>query len=273
MDVPVRDAATIMLVRDGDHRERPLEVCMLRRNLESVFVAGAYVFPGGAVDDADRHDDLEAICTGLTDAEASAQLGVERGGLAYWVAAIRESFEEAGVLLAYDRDGKLVRFDDPAVDERFVEHRAAIHRGDRRLVDVCEQEGLTLAVGAAHYFSHWITPLGAPRRYDTRFFVARAPDAQEALHDDHEVIDNLWVRPADALDRARAGELVMIIPTIRNLQAISRFATTDELLAAAAAAADIPRVLPHIVDDGGGLRVVLPGDPGYDELAAGGGAL
>lgn len=265
-DVPVRDAATIMLVRDGDHAERPLEVFMVRRNLKSDFVGGAYVFPGGAVDDADRADDLEPVCTGLSDAAASEQLGIDHGGLAFWVAAIRESFEEAGILLAHDRDGKIVRFDDPDVDERFIEHRRAIDSGERRLVEVCEDEGLELAVGGIHYFSHWITPIGAPRRYDTRFFVARAPEAQEPLHDDHEVIASLWLRPAEALEREREGELTMIFPTIRNLEAIGRFATSDEVLAAASAVKHIPALLPRVVDDGGGLRVVLPGDPGYDDL-------
>jgi 8-oxo-dGTP pyrophosphatase MutT (NUDIX family) len=239
---------------------------MLRRNLRSDFVGGAYVFPGGAVDEADRHEDLGPVCNGRTDDDASAMLGVDCGGLAFWVAAIRESFEEAGILLAYGGDGGIVRFDDPDVDERFRRHRRDVDTGTRRLVDICDEEGLQLAVDGIHYFSHWITPVGAPRRYDTRFFVARAPDAQEPLHDDHEVIANLWIRPADALDRCRSGELEMIFPTIRSLEAISRFATADELLRASAAIGDIPAVLPRVVDDGGGMRIVLPGDPGYDDL-------
>jgi 8-oxo-dGTP pyrophosphatase MutT (NUDIX family) len=264
--VPVRDAATVMLVRDGEHDEAPLEVFMLRRNLRSDFVGGAYVFPGGAVDDADRADELGHVCEGRTDAETSAQLGLPTGGLAYWVAAIRESFEEAGVLLAYTDDGDIVRFDDPDVDARFIRHRAAVDRGERRLVEVCEEEGLRLAVDAMHYFAHWITPEGAPRRYDTRFFVARAPEAQEPLHDDRETIANLWVRPREALERHHRGELEMIFPTIRNLEALGRFDTAGELLAAASAATSVPAVLPRVVDDGGGLRVVLPGDDGYDDL-------
>jgi 8-oxo-dGTP pyrophosphatase MutT (NUDIX family) len=266
--VPVRDAATLMLVRDGDDTERPLEVFMVRRNLRSDFVGGAYVFPGGAVDEADRHEELEPVCDGRTDAEASAVLGVDCGGLAFWVAAVRESFEEAGLLLALDANGDIVRFDDTEVDDRFRHHRRAVDSGTRRLVDVCREEGLRLAVGDIHYFSHWITPEGAPRRYDTRFFVARAPDAQEPLHDDREVIDGLWVRPDDALERVRRRELEMIFPTIRNLTAIARFATADELLAASATRTDIAAVLPRVVDDGGGVRIVLPGDEGYDDLPA-----
>lgn len=263
--VPVRDAATVMLVRDGDDG---LEVFMLRRNLQSDFVGGAYVFPGGGVDDHDRHDDLEAVCAGRSDAEASARLGVDRGGLAFWVAAIRESFEEAGVLLAYGPDGELVRLDEPEVQARIAGHREAVDRGERRLVEVCEQEGLRLAVDGIWYFSHWITPEGAPRRYDTRFFVARAPDAQEPLHDDREVIANLWIRPQDALDRSRAGELDLIFPTMRSLVTLARFDTADELLLAAASTDHVPAILPRIVEDeaGGGYRIVLPGDPGYDDV-------
>jgi 8-oxo-dGTP pyrophosphatase MutT (NUDIX family) len=265
--VAIRDAATVMLVRDD--AEGALEVFMLRRNLQSDFVGGAYVFPGGGVDDHDRVVDLEAVCEGRSDADASAQLGVAAGGLAFWVAAIRESFEEAGVLLAYDGDA-LVRFDDPVVAERFAEHRGAVDRGERRLIDVCRAEGLRLAVDTMSYFSHWITPEGPTRRYDTRFFVARAPIGQVPLHDDREVIANLWIRPSDALARYEAGDFEMIFPTVRSLIAIERFATSDELLAAAEAIGQVPAILPRIVEDegGGGVRIVLPGDPGYDDLVS-----
>jgi len=265
--VAIRDAATVMLVRDD--AEGALEVFMLRRNLQSDFVGGAYVFPGGGVDDHDRVADLGAVCEGRSDADASAQLGVSAGGLAFWVAAIRESFEEAGVLLAYDGD-ELVRFDDPVIAERFVEHRGAVDRGERRLIDVCRAEGLRLAVDTMSYFSHWITPEGPSRRYDTRFFVARAPVGQVPLHDDREVIANLWIRPSDALARYEAGDFEMIFPTVRSLIAIERFATSDELLAAAEAIGQVPAILPRIVEDegGGGVRIVLPGDPGYDDLVS-----
>src|SRR5262249_8592097 len=160
-----------------------LEVFMLRRNLQSDFVGGAYVFPGGAVDPHDRHENLEPVCTGRSDANASDQLGIDEGGLAFWVAAIRECFEEAGVLLAYDRHRNVVRFnDDPDREARFQLHRRAVDAGERRLVDICEEEALFLAVDTMYSFSHWITREGAPRRYDTRFFVARAPDGQVPLH-------------------------------------------------------------------------------------------
>jgi len=207
---------------------------MLRRHLDSAFVGGAYVFPGGAVDEEDRHADLESVCDGRSDEQASRLLEIDGGGLAYWVAAVRECFEEAGVLLAHRGDGEVVSFADPEVAERFRLHRKAVDSGERRLIDVCRVEGLHLAADQIHYFSHWITPMGAPRRFDTRFFVTAAPPEQVPLHDDRETIANLWVRPVDALDRHRAGELELIYPTIKSLEAISRFERSADLLDAVA---------------------------------------
>ncbi|HUP87275.1 MAG TPA: NUDIX domain-containing protein [Acidimicrobiales bacterium] len=270
-DVAVRDAATVMLVRDA-HGSGGMEVFMLRRNLNSDFVGGAYVFPGGAVDEADRHADLERICEGRTDAAASEQLGIDGGGLAFWVAAVRECFEEAGVLLAVPGGGEtddVISFADATTAERFNRHRHAVDHGERRLIEICEEEGLRLDVDRIHYFSHWITPEGPPRRYDTRFFVAAAPPEQVPLHDDRETIANLWVRPQDALDRHAAGELDLIFPTIRNLMAIGRFDRSADLLAHARTISEVPAILPRIVHDEGGTRILLPDDPGYgDALSA-----
>ncbi|MCP3853437.1 MAG: NUDIX domain-containing protein [Actinomycetia bacterium] len=262
--VELRDAATVMLVRDSTAGP---EVFMLQRHLNSDFVGGAYVFPGGGVDAEDRDDDLEPVCQGRTDAETSAELGIESGGLAYWVAAVRECFEEAGVLLAYDAHGQVVDFSDADIDARFQTHRAGVDSRERRLVEVCEEESLVLATDDIHYWSHWITPVGPPRRFDTRFFIAPAPAAQVAAHDDRETVDNLWVRPADALERHRRGELEMILPTIANLEQISPFDTVADLLAAARQITDVPAILPKIVIDADGKpSPLMPGDPGYDDL-------
>ena len=259
--VPLRDAATVLILRDGD---AGLEVFMLRRNLNSDFVGGAYVFPGGAVDPEDRGDDLEAICVGRSDADASRRLGIDAGGLAFWVAAIRESFEEAGVLLAYAADGSVVDLDDEDHVHRWAAHRAAVDSGELRLVDLCAAEGLRLAVDGMHYFGHWITPEGAPRRYDTRFFLAAAPPSQTPLHDDHEVIANAWLRPLDAIERSRSGELTMMPPTLASLRAIARFETAADALAAATEITHVPTILPRVIAADGGVRIVLPGDPDYD---------
>jgi 8-oxo-dGTP pyrophosphatase MutT (NUDIX family) len=270
--VPTRDAATVMLVRDGDGDDGTgpaLEVCMLRRHLNSDFVGGAYVFPGGKVDDDDRTADAGTECVGRSDAQASDMLGVDAGGLAFWVAALRECFEEAGVLLAYSAGvgpgGPLIEVSDPEVRHRLAARRVELNSGAVDFIGMCRAEGLRLAVDRVHYFSHWITPEPAPKRYDTRFFVTALPPGQVPVHDDHETTDTVWVRPAEALARAAAGEFDLIFPTMRNLEAISRFATSAELLAAAEAVEHVPTVLPRVVSDERGFRILLPGDPGYDE--------
>jgi 8-oxo-dGTP pyrophosphatase MutT (NUDIX family) len=266
--VNARDAATIMLVRDthvdGDDS---LEVCMLRRHLDSDFVGGAYVFPGGKVEDSDRDGSTREVCRGRSDAEASALLEIPTGGLAFWVAALRECFEEAGVVLAYRAESdpqSLVDATSLEVRARLRSLRQSVNAGELEFFDACRQEGICLAVDRVHYFSHWVTPEMAPKRYDTRFFVAALPPGQVPVHDDLEMVDTVWVQPAEALRRAREGQFDVIFPTMKNLQAISRFKTSSELLEAAAAVERVPTILPRVVADGGGVRIVLPGDPDYE---------
>jgi len=227
--VPTRDGATVMLVRDGQHEDRPLEVFMLRRHPSTAF-GSIHVFPGGVVDASDHDVALDRRCPGLDDVEASEQLGIERGGRAFWVAAVREAFEEAGVLLAGPATGGYVRFDhSPSVEARFDDHRRALNAGERSLLEVLAAEDLVLTLGDVRYVSHWITPESEPKRFDTRFFLARAPEGQAYAHDDGEIIGSEWVRPLDALQRHRAGDFPMIGPTIVSLQDLGRHATADEL--------------------------------------------
>lgn len=262
-----------MLVRDAPAGDgTALEVFMVRRNLNADFIGGAYVFPGGSVDPADRGPVAERWAWGRTDTEASALLGVDGGGLAYWVAALREAFEEAGLLFAYppgaEGGDRLVSLSEPGAAGRFAAHRVAVNAGERRFLHVCEEEGLHLAADRVHYFSHWVTPEEAPKRFDTRFFVAAAPAGQALLHDEGETVASEWVRPSEALRRQAAGELEMMLPTMKNLQAIDRFATSTELLAAAAAVEEVPTVLPRVVADDRGFRILLPGDDGYADAVS-----
>jgi 8-oxo-dGTP pyrophosphatase MutT (NUDIX family) len=231
-----------MLVRDGASSEA-IEVLMLRRSPKSTFVGGAYVFPGGAIDEADHDSHLWAVCEGRTDDEASRLLGVQAGGLAYWTAAIRECFEEAGVLLA-------VPHGRASAVARSGEYRNQLYTQGLGLAQLCQQEGLRLDVGSIHYFGHWITPVSEPRRYDTRFFVAATPPQQEPVHDDGETVASLWVEPAEALSRFDRGGFQLIYPTIKSLEAISRFRRTADLVAAAAQ--------PLPVHDGQGVHIPLP---------------
>jgi 8-oxo-dGTP pyrophosphatase MutT (NUDIX family) len=264
--VPVRPAATVMLVRDG---AAGLEVFMLRRTMAAVFAGGMYVFPGGRLDDADSGAELEDLCAGRSDHDASAVLQIASGGLAYWVAAIRECFEEAGVLLARPEGSEhYVQFADPAVAHRFEGYRRAVHGGELGLPELCRREGLVLAADAMEYVAHWITPVGEARRFDTRFLVARVPADQEPLHDDHETIDSLWVRPDDALARSAAGELGMLPPTVANLRFLAAHPTADAVMAAAATVGVPPAILPKIRFDADGriAGIAIPGDPDYASL-------
>ena len=238
---------------------------MLRRNLNSDFVGGAFVFPGGGVDDADRDADMESVCHGRTDADASKRLGVPSGGMAHWAAAIRECFEEAGLLLARHRsNGEMVDFTDPAIEERFLSHRKAIDTQQLSLIDMVRQEDLVLDVGNIHYFAHWITPEGPPRRYDTRFFVAAAPQGQVPLHDNRETVASQWVRPQDALDAGKRGEMTIIFPTMRNLERLATFQCAADLIEATRTLDEIVTVRPRMLAGEEGIRLVIPGDSGFE---------
>ncbi len=242
-----------------------IEVFMLKRTMNAAFVGGFYVFPGGVVDAEDGGTDIETLCDGLTDANASAQLGLESGGLAFWVAAVRECFEEAGVLLAEGVD-----FADPSTADRFSGYQHAIHDRTATMVDICRSEGLTLNVSQVEYVAHWITPHAEPRRFDTRFFVTRMPDGQTPLHDDNETIDSEWMRPADALRRQASGELQMLPPTMACLGFLEPHTTVGEAMAAATSVNGPPAMLPvALVNDGKFVGLLLPGDDGYDTALAG----
>jgi 8-oxo-dGTP pyrophosphatase MutT (NUDIX family) len=251
-------AATVTLVRDAP---RGLEVLMLQRSLSLAFMPGVHVFPGGALDAADDSPALHARCSGLDDAAASRALGLERGGLSYWVAAIREAFEEAGILLAYDARGEIVSLNGAAA-ERYRAHRQALDERRTDFLRFVLEEGLRLAVDRLRYFGHWITPVGSPRRYDTRFFLAIAPRGQDVRHDNREAIAHVWVRPGEALELCASEAINMRLPTIKTLERFVACSTAAELIAEIASSREVQALLPRITRDG---RSVLPGDPGYDE--------
>lgn len=240
--VPVRNAATLVLLRDG---AAGLETFMLKRGSAVAFVPGAHVFPGGAVEPADADPAVYARCDGLDDAAASERMDVPRDGLAYWVAAIRESFEEAGVLPATDAAGEAPDWHDPALRTRLAAARRALHAGETTLAEILATEGLRLPVTRLRYYGHWTTPPGPPRRYSTRFFAARAPAGQDLAHDGVEAVAGAWTTPGHALRRYRRGELSMILPTEMQLQLLRRFSDSDTLLAELDAMKRIPKVAPE----------------------------
>jgi len=240
-----------------------VEVFMLRRNLRSEFVAGAYVFPGGAVDADDRRAPLLGLVDGLEAGDADGLLGVASGALGFWVAAIRESFEEAGVLLA--RDAATGRAVAPGLVAELAPARPAVAAGGRSFADLVRPHGLALDAGALRVFAHWITPEPAPRRYDTWFFVAPAPPGHTYEHDSDETVASEWVRPFEALERARRGEFELIYPTFKSLQALARFASASALLDAVDAAWRGVAPALRVMNPDQGWQVRLPGDDAVDD--------
>ena len=219
-----RPAATLLLLRDGSLGP---EAFLLQRTQNAAFLAGAHVFPGGALDKADRDLRVLRRVAGISDAQASARLGLESGGLAYWVAAIRECFEEAGILLAESEEGG-------ALDARRVAalgpYRGPLHAGKLAFHEFLEKERLVLRGGELAYFGHWITAPGRARRFDTRFFVALAPGNQPGAHDGTELIDSLWLRPLEALEREAKGAMQLVFATKNTLADLQRFARARDAL-------------------------------------------
>jgi glyoxylase-like metal-dependent hydrolase (beta-lactamase superfamily II)/8-oxo-dGTP pyrophosphatase MutT (NUDIX family) len=219
-----RPAATLVLLRDGSLGP---EAFLLQRTQGAAFLAGAHVFPGGALDKADRDTRVLRRVGGMSDADASARLGLAAGGLAYWVAALRECFEEAGILLAEGEDGLPI---DGARAAALASYRALLHAGKLAFHEFLDKERLVLRAGELAYCGHWITAPGRARRFDTRFFLAQAPLDQVGSHDGTELIDSLWLRPQDAIDLEARGDLQLVFATKNTLADLARFARAKDAL-------------------------------------------
>ncbi|MFZ4710989.1 MAG: MBL fold metallo-hydrolase, partial [Zwartia sp.] len=258
-----RPAATVILARDTSDG---IEVFMMQRTTEVAFAKGMHVFPGGGLDPTDHHAEIASLCVGLTDIHASTTLGIEQGGLAYWIAAIRECFEEAGLLLGYRHDDELVQLNEHEA-LRLADLRTELAENKITFVDVLKAEQFRVATDKIAYFSHWITMPGRPKRYDTRFFVAQAPVGQIAKQDDYETVGHRWVRPADAIEKSRQGEIDLMFPTIKTLESLSRFATVQELLEFARAPKPKQLMTPRTgMGRDGKTEILIPGDYAYAEL-------
>ena len=258
--VPIRPAATLALLRAGANGP---EVLMVQRHAQAQFLGGAYVFPGGALDPADRHPAMLARVTGLRAHEADARLGLASGALAYWVAALRESFEESGILLAVDERGA------PVDAERLAalsSQRAALSAGAIPFADLLAAHGLLLPAGALAYFDHWITPPKRPRRFDTRFFVAIAPAGQSGRHDERETVQSAWLTPAEAIARAARREIEIAYATRCILEHLARFGSPQEAFDDARNRRDVACTRACIARGRAGERIFRRTDAAYHEI-------
>lgn len=242
-----RDASTVVLLRDA---ARGIEVFMVRRHRASGFMGDAFVFPGGKLDEADSSERVLARTRGRSIEDAMARLGEHDLGaraLGLFVAAIRETFEEAGIWLGGG--------------SKLGDARSAL-LAKKAFADVIEEHDLTLAADRVVPWARWVTPVVEPRRYDTRFFLATCPEEQEATHDQHETTEARWLAPREALDLSTSGAINLPPPTIRSLELLAEFESTASILKDTTTRTP-PLVEPLLVQEEGTIALVLPGHPDH----------
>jgi len=241
-----RDAATLILMRDTDRARTGIEILLVRRHTKSTFMPGAYVFPGGRIEAADYTREAERICHKFSFKQAQdiiAGTHPPEKALAFFVAAIRETFEEAGILLAYREIADFVAFDE---DEkmRFTKYRKEVRKDPFSFATIIDREGLKLATEKLFYFAHWITPELSPIRFDTRFFVAAVPSKQEALEDEFETTAHMWISPQKVLKEYKRG-LPVPFATLSNITVLAEFSSVAEVIASTRNK-QIPTILPTL---------------------------
>jgi 8-oxo-dGTP pyrophosphatase MutT (NUDIX family) len=242
------------------------EVLLIERHSDSEFLPDLYVFPGGRVEDQD-HAMVDRL-TGLDAETAAALLGEEAAvatdlALGFFVAAIRETFEEAGVVLARRRGARELL--DAASAAALAHHRLEVQDGSVSFREIVEKEDLELAVDHLAVHANWITPEMVPRRFDTFFFAALAPPGQVARHDGVEATEHVWLRPEEALEQFRTGERRIIFPTACNLDTLSGFETACDALEASHRRRVVP-VLPRPIEVDGERKLVIREDAGYSRV-------
>ncbi|MBE7636276.1 NUDIX hydrolase [Sneathiella sp. P13V-1] len=250
---PLKPAATVLMVRDCDKPGDKLEVFMVVRHHQIDFASGALVFPGGKVDSGDLNPELSAYLPAGTDLSDPL--------LSFKIASIREAFEECHVLLARDKaTGVMVA---PARIEKLVDqYRKEMQAGDIDILAMAKAEELELATDQLAHYSHWITPTFMPKRFDTHFFIAIAPDEQLAIHDGEESVDSVWIGPNEAMDGEKDGKYTIIFPTMMNIEYLQRFNSAAEAVEKSAATPTVT-VLPEMEITEEGKFLNIPAEADY----------
>jgi 8-oxo-dGTP pyrophosphatase MutT (NUDIX family) len=258
--VTPRAASTLVLMRDG--AQGAPEVLMVERSGDANFAAGAYVFPGGQLDAADSAPLAVQLSPGLSPTQAARVLvgaTSDAEALGSHVAAIRETFEESGILLARPGAGA-ANLGAAAL----AAARAEMNRGGLGFLDALASWHWVLSTERLVYFAHWVTPEAVPKRFDTRFFLAAAPDGMQAAHDAQEVVSHRWITPAEALEAAASKRIHMIEPTVKNLELLADFGSTDAALNGLSGK-PVTRIMPKLVMNPQGKRVIVfPWQPEYE---------
>ena len=258
MNTQIRPAATVILMREGIDT---FEIFMVKRSMKSSF-GSLYVFPGGTLDDEDSLAEMYEHCEGLSDAQASSKLALKQNGLADWVACIRECFEEAGILLTNKSDMLLQDLN------KLDDYRQQLNSKEITFHDICKENNLQLRANNIVPFAHWVTPDIEPKRFDTRFFLAKVHSEQLGVHDGFELTESFWISPAAALEQSHKGEMNMIMPTIKSLEALAQFSSREEAFNCFKDFEDgaITPILPKFIKKDGVWIGFLPGDDGYESV-------
>ena len=254
--VDPRPASTVVVLRDTSAGP---EAFMVRRHEGTAFMGGAHVFPGGRVDASDHHADT-TWCDGLEHAQRQLASVTADEARAYHVAAARELFEEAGVLLARSANGQFVSLAGADAHARFKQYRSDVHKGTATLRAIVEREALRLAVDSLMLFAHWVTPPIDTRQFDTRFFVTRVPPEQTPAHDETETTHSGWMTSSGAIRQSQSGAIVLPPPTWTTLRELEPFRSVDAALAWARRR-EVVRRQPELLEEQGRRMLVIPGDP------------
>jgi len=264
-----KKAATVILLRDCV--PEGIEVFLLKRHEKSSFMGGNFVYPGGKVDREDGSIELCSYSRGITFQDTHRVFGKmlsPEESFAHWIAGIRELFEEAGILLAYDHKGNPFKYKDQEEKLRFIDYRDQLQKGNTTICRIAKESNILLALDQLHYYAHWITPEAPSERFDTRFFLAPHPEGQEASYDQKETIEGIWLSPKRAFEENLNRKIALSPPTLKTLEDLSPFKTIDDVFTSLKKNVTCP-ILPILTKISGEPTLLFPWDHEYEVFQRG----